>query len=83
MNIPLLDQDLMISTVQDVTERRRAEETLAVQLDELRRWHEATLGREMRILELKREVNELLTEAGRPPRFASAETDRDPETSSG
>lgn len=83
INIPLLDQDLMISTVQDVTERRCAEETLAAQLDELRQWHEATLGREMRVLELKREVNELLTEVGRPRRYLSAEADRDPEDSVG
>ncbi|MFH1081506.1 MAG: PAS domain S-box protein [Pseudomonadota bacterium] len=59
----------------DITDRKRADEKLAEQLDELRRWHEATLGREMRILDLKREVNELLAEDGRPPRYARAEPD--------
>ena len=47
---------------------------LTEQLDELRRWHNATLGRESRIIELKREVNELLGKAGEPPRYPSAES---------
>jgi len=61
-----------MTTVIDVTERKKAEERIVAQLEELRRWHEATVGREKRILELKREVNELLVEAGRPARYPSA-----------
>lgn len=57
----------------DVTERRRAEEALAGQVDELRRWHDATLDRENRIIELKREVNRLLAAAGQPPAYQSVE----------
>ena len=59
----------------DITERKRAEIKLNEQLDELRRWHEITLGRETRILDLKREVNELLAKIGQPPRYESAVTD--------
>jgi DNA-binding response OmpR family regulator len=55
----------------DYIERKRADERIASQLEELRRWHEATLGREGRVLELKGEVNQLLAEAGRPPRYVS------------
>lgn len=36
---------------------------------ELRRWQEITIGREMRIIEIMNEVNELLTQAGNPPRY--------------
>jgi hypothetical protein len=57
----------------DITGRKRAEAQLAEQLDELQRWHAITLGRETRILDLKREVNELLAQAGQPPRYPSAE----------
>lgn len=57
----------------DITERKQAESKLAEQLNELRRWREATLGREMRVLELKHEVNELLGQTGQPPRYPSAE----------
>ncbi|NTV36666.1 MAG: PAS domain S-box protein, partial [Anaerolineaceae bacterium] len=52
-------------------ERREADAKLNQQVAELRRWNEATLGREMRVLELKSEVNELLRSAGQPPRYAS------------
>lgn len=58
---------------EDITSRKRAEAQLAEKLDELRRWHDVTMGREMRVLELKREVNELLTQAGQPPRYSSME----------
>ena len=64
-----------ITVMVNITERKRAEAQLNEQLDELRRWHTATLGREGRILELKREVNELLAQAGQPPRYPSAEAD--------
>jgi len=66
----------MWSIVRDITERKNAEKTLHAQLEELRRWQEATLGREGRILDLKREVNELLAGMDRPPRYASVEPDK-------
>ena len=50
----------LIGAVVDITDRKQAEAAIQDQLDELRRWHEATLGREGRVLELKKEVNELL-----------------------
>jgi len=62
-----------IGIVRDITERKRTEILLNKQLGELRRWHEATLGVGMRAIELKREVNELLVQAGQPPRYPSAE----------
>jgi CheY-like chemotaxis protein/GAF domain-containing protein len=43
------------------------------QLKELRRWYEATLGREDRVRELKREVNELRQRLGEPIRYQSQE----------
>jgi PAS domain-containing protein len=62
-------------TFSDVTERKRAEAQLNDQIEELKRWHQATLGRETRILDLKREVNALLDQSGQPPRYPSAETE--------
>jgi len=58
-----------------ITERKLAEAKLAEQVDDLRRWHDATIGREMRVLDLKHEVNELLGQAGQPPRYPSAKSD--------
>ena len=48
-----------------------ASAALAEQLDELRRWQQVTLGREGRVLAMKKEVNALLAERGLPPRYPS------------
>jgi PAS domain S-box-containing protein len=58
-----------INQVQDITESKLAEKQIQDQLDELRRWNSVTLGRENRILELKLEVNKLLSQAQQPPRY--------------
>jgi len=55
----------------DITERNRAEEKIKSQLDELQRWHDALNGREGRVLEVKKEVNELLARLGEPLRYSS------------
>ncbi len=61
-----------LSSARDITEVKESEEKIRSQLEELMRWHEVTVGRETRILELKAEVNRLLAESGRPPKYASA-----------
>jgi len=71
INIPLIDQNLMVSTVQDVTERMRAETQVREQLDELRRWQEVMLGQSDRSQDLKREINELARRLGEPIRYPS------------
>lgn len=58
----------------DITEPKRAQVRLNEQLLELRRWHEATLGREGRVMELKQEINELLLKTGQPIRYPSVMT---------
>ena len=67
------NHDFVIAVVRDITERKRTEARLAEHIQELRRWHEITSGREKRILSIKHEVNELLAKAGQPPRYPSAE----------
>lgn len=62
---------LMQGTHQDITQRKRNEAKINDQLEELRRWHAMTLGREERILELKKEINNILTDSGLPPRYSS------------
>lgn len=64
-----------VCIIEDITRRKNADAKLAEQLDELCRWQNATLGREGRVLELKREINQLLAEAGRPIRYPSTETE--------
>jgi hypothetical protein len=61
-----------VHIVSDITERKQAEEKMAEQLHELQRWHNVMLDREDRVIELKREVNELLARGGQPPWYPSA-----------
>lgn len=65
--------DCLVCFVVDVTARHRADERIREQLEALRRWHAAMLGREGRLLDLKREVNALMARLGEPPRYPSAE----------
>lgn len=55
----------------DITERKLAELKVLAQLNELERWRRVTLGREDRILSLKKEVNQLLVQTGQPERYGS------------
>ncbi|MHB1050955.1 MAG: PAS domain S-box protein [Bacteroidota bacterium] len=65
------DKNVIHVIMRDITERKAGEFKIKEQLLELQRWHEATLGRENRIMELKKEVNTLLSEIGRPVRYSS------------
>jgi len=62
---------IMQGTHQDITQRKQDENRMLEQLEELRRWHDITLGREERIIELKQEINQILVESGKPPRYES------------
>jgi len=57
----------------DITERKQAEARIANQLEELRRWQNVMLGREDRVQELKREVNEFCRRSGEALRYPSQE----------
>jgi len=58
-------------TVQDITESQQMQNNLQARIQELTRWQGVTLGREERIQELKREVNQLLTDRKQPIRYPS------------
>jgi PAS domain S-box-containing protein len=56
-------------TVQDITARKRAEEELRAANHELTRFNQVTLGRELRIIELKKQVNALCARLGESLRY--------------
>ncbi len=56
-------------TTRDIDARKKAEIKIREQMDELQRWNAVTLGRETRIIELKKEVNQLLVQLNQPPRY--------------
>jgi|GEM_PF-1567282 len=59
----------LIALAVDISERKHAENQANKQLQELHRWHQLMLGRETRVLELKREINNLLAQQNQPPRY--------------
>ncbi|PKO12308.1 MAG: hypothetical protein CVU39_25015 [Chloroflexi bacterium HGW-Chloroflexi-10] len=54
---------------QDITERKQSEEALRYKIDELQRFQRLTVGRELRMIELKKEINSLLKHAGEPEKY--------------
>jgi PAS domain S-box-containing protein len=53
----------------DVTERIQMEAELRAANEELTRFNKAMVGRELRMIELKEEVNQLCGQSGQPPRY--------------
>ena len=53
----------------DITERKQAEEELKKNMKQLERFNRLTVGRELRMIELKKEINELLRETGRTEKY--------------
>lgn len=65
------DISFAMDSYASVAERERAQVKMTEQLDELRRWQQVMLGREGRVIEMKKEVNSVLAAHGQPPRYAS------------
>jgi len=60
---------LMVGLFHDITERKRAEAEVRQTLAELERFNRLAIGRELRMIELKLEVNEMASKAGIPPPY--------------
>jgi two-component system, chemotaxis family, CheB/CheR fusion protein len=58
-----------VKIMRDLTESKRTQEALRDQMEELRRFNAAAVGRETRMIELKREVNELCQRVGEAARY--------------
>jgi PAS domain S-box-containing protein len=58
--------------IRDISERKLVEEALKRKLEQLERFHEITIGRELTMIDLKKEVNELLRKSGREEKYGIA-----------
>ncbi len=64
----------LVGTIQDVTDRREAEEAIRQRTEslersnaDLERFNRAAVGRELRMIELKQQINDLCAQLGQPP----------------
>jgi len=77
---PILDKDGNLvgyrGTDTDITERAKAEEELRRSLGQLERFNRLAVGRELRMIELKREINEMAAKAGLPAPYDLSRHDR-------
>lgn len=71
--IPIFDDDGQYigrrGNNQDITERKLAENDLRKRLNELEIWNDVTVDRELKMLELKKEINELLEKLHKNPKY--------------
>jgi len=54
----------------EITERKKAEKTLLEKNDSLETFYKLAINRELRMIELKKEVNQLLVAAGKEPCYS-------------
>jgi len=59
----------IVVNFRDITARKQAEEALAQRVEELERFHRLAVGRELRMIELKRQVNDLSEQLGKEPPY--------------
>ncbi len=62
-------KDKILYMQRDVTERKKTEDQVNKNLKDLKQFKEVTIGREMRMIELKQEINDLMAELGREKRY--------------
>ena len=58
-----------IGLIRDTTERKAAEEELKKRAGELEKFNKLAVGRELKMIELKKEINALLGESGKEPGY--------------
>ncbi|MGI0134528.1 MAG: PAS domain-containing protein, partial [Candidatus Micrarchaeaceae archaeon] len=75
-------EPLILLSIEDITERTRTEADSRIHMEELDRSNRAMVGRELRMIELKKEVNESLRQQGEEARYP-LEFERGEEESSG
>ena len=58
-----------IGIVRDISERKKMGGRLNEKLNELKRFHRVAVNRELKMIELKKEINELCKKCGLEPRY--------------
>ncbi len=61
--------NLIVSVIRDINEQKEAEEQLKEKLGELQKFQEITVDRELKMMELKKEINALCKKCGKKPKY--------------
>lgn len=73
IGVPMKDEDGNVTEVikiaRNITDRMKREKDLSRKNEELEKFNSLAVGRELKMMELKREINSLLKELNREPRF--------------
>lgn len=75
VHLQLLDIDgdkLFAAIILDITGRKRSEDQVRQKMDELIRFQNLTVGRELKMIELKKEINALLKQMGKEEKYEIA-----------
>jgi PAS domain S-box-containing protein len=69
--ISIAGEKYLLSAIIDVTEYKHAEDALKQKIDEMERFHNLMVDRELRMIELKQEINRLRQKMGEPIAYPS------------
>jgi PAS domain-containing protein len=76
--VPLFDEQnsitRILAVVENITERKQAEIALHDKMIELEKFNTAMVGREIKMIELKKEINDLLAKLNLPKKYSSPES---------
>ncbi|HWR63193.1 MAG TPA: PAS domain S-box protein, partial [Candidatus Thermoplasmatota archaeon] len=61
----------IVSIVRDITESKIAEQTLKMKIEELEKYKSVTVNREVKMVDLKKEINELCSQLNQKPKYPS------------
>lgn len=68
-SINFLGKKARLVLANDITDRKKAAEILKSRVEELEMFHRLTVGRELTMIELKKEINELMKKSGNRPKY--------------
>jgi DNA gyrase/topoisomerase IV subunit A len=72
--------DVLARQTADLIERHAAQQALRERMDEVSRFNRIVVGRELRMIELKKEINELMLKLGLQRRYPLEFEQRDTES---
>lgn len=68
-SIEIENQKYFLVVIRDISERKILDHKLNERVEELEQFHDTVIGRELKMMELEKEIDALLAEMGREPKY--------------